>query len=231
MWPPGHLAVGYLSYALYRRYRKDQPPKSVATIALAVGTLLPDIVDKPLSWTLTILPSGRSLAHSVVTATVVSLVVGQYARAIDRAELGNAFAIGYGSHLLADLYTAVVAGDAETNWFLFWPIVPQEEYVSRPGFLAYVELVGWVGVAAFAYVVAFAVAVAVLSYRTETTVRSVIAFIVMGVATTAGLVLWSGVVSPWTVLELVLVLTAAAVWVRDGSPGLPRPQCEEQNNR
>ncbi|NHN46663.1 metal-dependent hydrolase [Halostella sp. JP-L12] len=222
MWPPGHLAVGYLAYALSRQYREGRSPEPAATVALAVGTQLPDLVDKPLSWTLAVLPTGRTLAHSVVTAAAVTVIVGRYARAVDRAELGNAFAIGYGSHLLADLYAAVAAGDAETNLFLFWPIVSQEEYATRPSFHAYAELVGWTGVVALAYVAAFAVAVAALSYRTEASVRSVTAFVVAAVATTAGIVLWSGVGSPWAVLEPVLVMIAAASWVRDGAPGLPR---------
>jgi len=210
MWPPGHLAVGYLAYTLYRQVREGQTPESAATVALAAGTQFPDIVDKPLSWTLAVLPTGRTLAHSVVTAAAVTVIVGRCARAVNRVAFGNAFTIGYGSHLLADLYAAVAAGDAETNWFLFWPIVSQEEYVTQPSFHVYAELVGMTSIVTLGYVVAFAVAVAALLYRTETTVRSIIAFVVAAAATPAGIILWSGVGSTWAAFELVLVVIAAA---------------------
>ena len=71
MWPWGHLAVGYLVYSGLSRWRFGRLPGSVATLAVALGTQLPDLVDKPLAWTVNVLASGRSLAHSLDRKSVV----------------------------------------------------------------------------------------------------------------------------------------------------------------
>ena len=73
MWPWGHVALGYLFYSLYVHWRHDRPPSAPAAIAVGVGTLLPDVIDKPLAWWAAVLPNGRSLAHSAV---VMGLVLG-----------------------------------------------------------------------------------------------------------------------------------------------------------
>ena len=220
MWPPGHLAVGYLSYAVLRRFGDGDPPNATATVALAVGTQLPDVVDKPLSWTFGLLPTGRSLAHSALTTMVVTAVVARYANANDRPAVGAAFAVGYWSHLLGDLYAAVVAGESQTNWFFLWPIVPQEGYVTSPSFLEYVEAIGWRTALVIAYVGAFALAATIVSRRTREDGRPFSLFVTGVVATSALFVYEFG--SPWIVLELVLVQVAVAVWIRDGAPGVPR---------
>jgi len=71
MWPWGHLAVGYLLWSVLVRDRRFRPPTGAETLLLAVGTQFPDAVDKPLAWSLGVLPNGRSLAHSVFLATAL----------------------------------------------------------------------------------------------------------------------------------------------------------------
>ncbi|PSQ17916.1 hypothetical protein BRC99_00275 [Halobacteriales archaeon QS_7_69_60] len=68
MLPWGHLAVGYLAYSLAVRGRTGGPPAGLATAALAVGTQFPDLIDKPLVAWVSLLPSGRSLGHSLLFA-------------------------------------------------------------------------------------------------------------------------------------------------------------------
>ncbi|PSQ27664.1 hypothetical protein BRD03_05435 [Halobacteriales archaeon QS_9_68_17] len=71
MWPWGHLAVGYLLYAASSRRQRARPPDGAETILIAFGTQFPDLGDKPLAWTVSVLPNGRSLAHSAFVAAAV----------------------------------------------------------------------------------------------------------------------------------------------------------------
>ena len=130
MWPWGHLAVGYLLYTLYTRTRYGHRPLAVATIFLVVGTQFPDLIDKPLSWTVGILPTGRTLAHSLLFAIPVSLAVYETCRRHPRLRgaWGIAFAIGNLSHVIVDALPAFLWGDPAEARFLLWPIL------SVPGY-------------------------------------------------------------------------------------------------
>ncbi len=107
MWPLGHAAVGYLLYTLATRARFDRPPTALALCALLVGTQFPDLVDKPLAWYVGVLPTGRTLAHSLLVLIPVSLVVLALARRYDRTELGFAFVLGALSHAVVDVIPAL----------------------------------------------------------------------------------------------------------------------------
>lgn len=137
MWPWGHLAVGYLLYALFARSRNGRAPGGPATVLLALGTQFPDLVDKPLAWTFGVLPTGRSLAHSLLVAAVVIVVLSAYCRRSDRTELANAFSIGYLSHLAADVLYPVLRGEFELVTFLLWPLLPLPVYDAELSFLAH----------------------------------------------------------------------------------------------
>ena len=133
MYPWGHLAVGYLCYSIAVRLRSNRPPEGVAVLALAVGTQLPDLVDKPLSWSFNVLPSGRSLGHSILFATLCGIsvwYVGQrYSR---RTEAGALF----GSHLLhviADMIPHVITGHWAKLSSLLWPLLPAYQYPGESG--------------------------------------------------------------------------------------------------
>jgi len=121
MLPWGHAAVGYLAYSLYQRARHRQLPGEVAVLALAVGTQLPDLVDKPLAWTFGVLPSGRSLGHSVFALVLVGALVVWMARRRDRLVLAGAFLIGWGTHLLGDAYQLLL-GEPTCVRYLGWPL-------------------------------------------------------------------------------------------------------------
>lgn len=146
MLPWGHAAVGYLLYAGWSRWRRGASPHGIAVIALAVGTQFPDLVDKPLSWTFAVLPTGRSLAHSVLTFALLAIVLLVFARGYDRrrrtADQGTtastgveirsplpasitvtAFVIGYGSHLLADATAGIATGSLDLAYLLY-PLLP-----------------------------------------------------------------------------------------------------------
>ncbi len=127
MWPLGHAAVAYLCYTLSTRSRFDTPPEGVAVLVLLFGSQFPDLVDKPLAWYVGVLPTGRTLAHSLLI--LVPLSVGFYllARRYSRGEYGVAFAIGALSHSIVDALP-ILWDPGEDVAFLLWPITPVEGY-------------------------------------------------------------------------------------------------------
>ncbi|MDS0475706.1 metal-dependent hydrolase [Natrinema sp. 1APR25-10V2] len=141
MWPWGHLAVAYLVYTMYCHARDGRPPRGLPALALAFGSQLPDLIDKPLAWSLGVLPGGRTLAHSVVGAALVLSVVVVAVRRTGHRAVGPAVAIGYGVHLLTDLPPAVLTGDLREATFLAWPLLTPPDYETpaslAAGFLRY----------------------------------------------------------------------------------------------
>lgn len=135
MWPWGHAAVGYLLYASYCQVRDDLPPAGPAAIAVAVGAQVPDLVDKTASWYLFVLPTGRSLAHSLVVAVPVVLAIGWYARRRGHPRLGLAFGLGWIAHSLADALVPFVTGEWQYLTFLAWPVLPSPDYQGEPGII------------------------------------------------------------------------------------------------
>lgn len=134
MWPLGHLVSGYLVYSLGRRVARRPPPSTLAVLILAFGTQFPDLVDKPLAWSFGVLPSGRSLAHSLIVATVVCALVVRVAARYRRGELGVAFAVGYLAHLPGDAVGALRNENFERLSFLLWPVLPSPDYGTEPSF-------------------------------------------------------------------------------------------------
>lgn len=122
MWPWGHLAVGYLLYSPLASVRFRRPPTGRATTLLAVGTQLPDLIDKPLAWGLDVLPAGRSLGHSVVIALLISSLVYAYADRRDCPDVGLAFGVGYLSHPFVDALFPLLNGQYQYVAYLLWPL-------------------------------------------------------------------------------------------------------------
>lgn len=138
MWPWGHAAAGYLVYMMFRRVQgKQWPTDDTRIIALAIGTQFPDLVDKPLAWSLGILPSGRSLAHSLLIGTVFLIAVLALARRYNRSEIAGAFTIGYYSHLLGDALPSLVQLRFEFLSFLAWPLLAPPPYENDSSFVAH----------------------------------------------------------------------------------------------
>jgi hypothetical protein len=135
MWPWGHAAVGYLVYAVVRRAGGEEwPPDDATAIALAVGTQLPDLVDKPLAWSFGVLPSGRSLAHSLLVGGLLVAVVVALARRYGRHERAGAFAVGYYAHLFGDALGPLTSLDVEFLTFLAWPVLAPPPYENDSSF-------------------------------------------------------------------------------------------------
>ncbi len=131
--PWGHAAFGYLLNSLGIRSTRRRSPTGIETYTVIFAAILPDLVDKPLSWVFHIFPEGDSVAHSIFVAVPVGLLVLWLATRRDRASLGAAFALGYWSHLLGDVIMATV----ELGSFhlgierLLWPIVQFPPYAHH----------------------------------------------------------------------------------------------------
>jgi len=137
MWPWEHLASGYLVYSLARRGLGHDRPTGGESLALIVGTQFPDLVDKPLGWGTTLLPSGISLAHSLLCALPLSAAAVLLARRAGSGRIGWAFAVGYLAHLPGDIVYPMALGGEPRLSFLLWPLIetPASSTVSITGYV------------------------------------------------------------------------------------------------
>lgn len=136
MWPWGHVAVAYLIYSVFVRRQYRQLPDSVPAFALLIGSQLPDLIDKPLSWSFGVLPGGRTLAHSVFFAALVLPALLAIAAHYEYLRAGVALCIGHVTHLLADLPPSFFTGEFGGATFLFWPVLDQPDYAEPESLLA-----------------------------------------------------------------------------------------------
>jgi hypothetical protein len=147
MWPWGHLGVAYLVYRAYLTYVVPRDQRRLAAgvvIAVVVGSQFPDLIDKPLAWTFAVLPSGRSLAHSLLTLAVVGWIVVRLADTYGDRAYGVAFVVGAVSHSLSDLGPGVVVGLLQGDlsqlaWttYLLWPVLASPPYPSDNSFISH----------------------------------------------------------------------------------------------
>lgn len=124
MWPWEHVAVGYIAYSLLSRTPAARRPGRAELLAVFLGALGPDLIDKPLAWGLGVLPGGYSLGHSVFFAVPLAVVAVVVTVLAGRGSTGVAFGVSYLLHLPSDVYYFVVFGDPPAYGILFWPLVP-----------------------------------------------------------------------------------------------------------
>ncbi|MFB6296977.1 MAG: metal-dependent hydrolase [Salinirussus sp.] len=139
MFPLGHAALAYLVYVAVAPVAGWRLPARSALPALALGSQLPDLIDKPLAF-VGVLDSGRSLGHSVFAAGIlVAVAVWLGRRALSHGGIGTwrrrlatagpgAFAVGYASHLAGDAWLPLVTGAVSELRFLVWPLLPAREF-------------------------------------------------------------------------------------------------------
>ncbi len=125
MNPIVHPVVGYLCYSTYSRLFRDSVPAEFPALVAVTAAVLPDLIDQTLYRT-GITPVGRTMGHSLLFAVPVVLAVWALTRR--RPQVGIAFAIGYLSHIVADIPWHVLAGDFHELGFLLWPITPMPSY-------------------------------------------------------------------------------------------------------
>jgi membrane-bound metal-dependent hydrolase YbcI (DUF457 family) len=144
MWPWGHLAVGYFSFVLLLIVFYRRSPTKYETILVVAGTQIPDLIDKTFAWIFPLLPSGRSFGHSLLTLLLILGVASVYLKygsknhdLCNKKILVAGFAVGYLSHIITDLPTAVLMGDFSKTSFVLWPLLPAPTYSAEPSFQAH----------------------------------------------------------------------------------------------
>lgn len=141
VFPLGHGAIAYLSYVGFALVMRRPLPLSWGLVPLAIGSQLPDLIDKPLAF-YGLIASGRSVGHSVVTATVLLGLVTWVAhrgppresepnwRARLRAVTPATLSVGYLTHLIGDAARPLLAGDIAEASFLLWPVLAPPQYAG-----------------------------------------------------------------------------------------------------
>lgn len=103
MWPWEHVLLAYIFYSILCHIQYSRSPNEIPVVAVAVGSLFPDIVDKPLAWQYGVFETGWGIAHSVFFALPFSILIYLLFRYRGNENIGGAFAIGYLLHLPADV--------------------------------------------------------------------------------------------------------------------------------
>lgn len=128
MWPWGHVGVAYLVYSGYTRGRFRRPPRPEAAVAVVIGALLADLIDKPLAWGVGVFPTGRDLAHSLFFAGALLLLAAIAAAGRDWGDPAAAFVIAHLSHLVGDLPRRAFLGYPFGTEFLLWPVLSHRTF-------------------------------------------------------------------------------------------------------
>jgi hypothetical protein len=122
VYPLGHLGIGL---QIAKPFRRDRPLKP-----LLLGTLLPDLIDKPLyyglSWAtgregraLGLISGTRTFGHTgLLTVSVAALAAARRSKAL------AALALGMATHLLLDAASDLITGPADFSLrVVLWPFM------------------------------------------------------------------------------------------------------------
>jgi len=133
MWPWEHAAVGYLLYSLWCRVVYREPPSDLPVAALIIGSQLPDMIDKPLSWGLGVFQTGYALGHSALITIPVGLAVGIRSIRTAHHRTVTALLVGYWSHLAGDVVNPLRSGGTIALDTVLWPVVVGPPYEQDLG--------------------------------------------------------------------------------------------------
>ena len=126
MWPWEHVVVGYLTVSVGAHVVSRRPPTAFEAVALAVASVSPDLIDKPLAWQFGVFPSGYGLGHSAFFAVPLAWLVLIVTAALRRSGVGVAFGTAYALHLVGDVVPDLLAGDGLPVARILWPVVTVE---------------------------------------------------------------------------------------------------------
>lgn len=126
MWPWEHALVGYIVLSLIVHLFRRRSPSGSEAVLVALASVLPDLIDKPLGWQYDVFASGYGLGHSILFAVPLSIAVLLLAAVVDRADLGTAFGVGYLLHLAGDVVPHYFLDGELPVEKLLWPVVATE---------------------------------------------------------------------------------------------------------
>lgn len=134
MWPWVSAAFAYLCYSTYAHLRYREAPGGAAVALAAAASIVPDLVDKPLSWQYGVFATGYALGHSIFTSLAVIVLAHLVARRTAHPRWGLAVGLGFLSHNVGDALQDVLAGDPRAGVaHVLWPLVRTHRLVY-PGF-------------------------------------------------------------------------------------------------
>ncbi|WP_135823748.1 metal-dependent hydrolase [Halorussus ruber] len=136
MWPWEHVAFGYLLVSLYSHVVRGKSPDGRLALAAGLGALFPDLVDKPLSWTFGVFPSGYAVAHSAYVFPTFAVALWLVLRYRGAPSLAVAFVVGHFSHLVGDVVYPFLLGDELAVSAVLWPVVTRPASPTEAGLLA-----------------------------------------------------------------------------------------------
>lgn len=135
MWPWEHAIMGYLVYSLFSHTVYRDSPTGLEAFAVVFASVLPDLIDKPLSWQYGIFEGGYAIGHSIFFAVPLSIFVGVLARSAGRPRSGLAFGLGYLLHLPADVADAYVRDGVYLPELMLWPVETVQDGGHQHGFM------------------------------------------------------------------------------------------------
>ena len=109
MYPIAHFASALFANRFAGIDRS--PPPSLG------GALVPDAIDKTLSWVLHLTPTARHIGHTPLMAGALSTLTGR----LFGRQAGTAFALAYAVHLVGDLWDG-----GHVPWLMPFKRYPQE---------------------------------------------------------------------------------------------------------
>lgn len=121
--------IAFLPVLAYVLVRDRGLPSARLVAIVFVGSLFPDLIDKPLAYELSLIPSGRVFMHSLPFAIPLMAIVGVYGWKTNRLRASGVFAFAYSSHLAVDNHEEYMEAGSQIPSDLFWPFLSP---VSRP---------------------------------------------------------------------------------------------------
>ena len=135
MWPWEHAVLGYVAYSLVCRAIFRDTPRVAGAVVVVFASVLPDLIDKPLAWSVGVFETGYALAHSLFFAVPLAVGVAVVSRWLGRTRLGVAFVVGYLLHPPADVFHHYAEGGGLHPEIMLWPIATYEARTPDDGFV------------------------------------------------------------------------------------------------
>lgn len=132
MNPVGHLLVTAIPVVAYVLVRDRTTPTRKLLFVLFVGSMFPDLIDKPLAYQWFLIPTGRAFVHSPLIATPLSIGVLLIAHRTGRVREGVVFVFSYVAHIVADFWWLLDYPASNHHQYLLWPLVPAPSKPSVP---------------------------------------------------------------------------------------------------